>query len=98
MKRSITALAIATVAGLSMAGTASAIPTSGDYWLASGNPTHTDSVFYTGTGSQRSRQTCVSAGHGSTYYGPWVSVANVVSHVPFNCYRSSISAYGQQLA
>ena len=98
LRRTAKIVAIGTVVLAGLVSQADAVPSTWTQWLSAGDPTHANAYYTAGSGSIRARQTCVSGGHGATYYGPWMSSANVTSSVVVDCARSSISAWGVDLA
>ena len=98
MKKTLVALAMVVCASLGTSGAASAVASGAGAWLVSSWPNARAYANYTdGSGSVRAFQTCVSGGHGTTYYSAWESSKNTNTFVGTWCAISSISNYSYQV-
>ncbi len=88
----------AMMATATLAGSAGAAPGGFYKGLGGTDPYHAWVYYTTGTGTLTAFQTCVSGGHGHTYYGPPVSGTNQTSWVYQPCAGASISNWGYNIS
>jgi hypothetical protein len=98
MRKLLASIVVSPASVLAASTAALATPTGvNDALESSGSTARTAAWFTGGTGIVRGRQTCVSAGQGITYYGPYIGQLHPAKSRTTYCAISSISSYGAQI-